>query len=296
MWALLLPIAYLIGTFPSAALVARANGIDIRSVGSGNPGASNVTRVLGWRKGVWVFVLDAAKGALAAGIGLAAGGRPAGYALGAAAVLGHVFPVWQRFRGGKGVATGGGIAAVMSPIAFALLVLLWFVISQTTKKASVASIAVVALLPGRRRDRAATMVGGARHRGHLHARDGPPSRQHQTPPRPPRARPLTARPLVVAMLSDSQFGQQRRQVDVVEAGQVHVDRVVQQVLPEVVAEEVPALAHHVVQQEEAVRLLEEQHLLRGERVLGVVGAQEPLEPRLEQGVARVRERRAITGA
>jgi glycerol-3-phosphate acyltransferase PlsY len=147
MWALLLPIAYVIGTFPSAALVARANGIDIRSVGSGNPGASNVTRVLGWRKGVWVFVLDAAKGALAAGIGLAAGGRPAGYALGAAAVLGHVFPVWQRFRGGKGVATGGGIAAVMSPIAFALLVLLWFAISQTTKKASVASIAVVGLLP-----------------------------------------------------------------------------------------------------------------------------------------------------
>jgi acyl phosphate:glycerol-3-phosphate acyltransferase len=147
MWAVLLPVAYLIGTFPSAALVARANGIDIRTVGSGNPGASNVTRVLGWRKGVWVFVLDAAKGAAAAGLGLLAGGRPAGYALGAAAVIGHVFPVWQRFRGGKGVATGGGIATVMSPIAFAALVLLWFAVSQSTRKASVASIAVVALLP-----------------------------------------------------------------------------------------------------------------------------------------------------
>ena len=147
MWAVLLPIAYLIGTFPSAALVAKANGIDIRSVGSGNPGASNVTRVLGWRKGVWVFVLDAAKGALAAGIGLAADGRPAGYALGAAAVIGHVFPAWQRFKGGKGVATGGGVAAVMAPIAFAGLVGLWFAISRSTKKASVASIVVVALLP-----------------------------------------------------------------------------------------------------------------------------------------------------
>jgi glycerol-3-phosphate acyltransferase PlsY len=146
-WGLLLPIAYLIGTFPSAALVARANGVDIRSVGSGNPGASNVTRVLGWRRGVWVFVLDAAKGALAAGLGLALSGRPAGYALGAAAVLGHVFPVWQRFRGGKGVATGGGVAAVMSPIAFALLVALWFAVSRLSKKASIASIAVVALLP-----------------------------------------------------------------------------------------------------------------------------------------------------
>ncbi len=147
MWALLLPITYLIGTFPSASLVAKANGIDIRTVGSGNPGASNVTRVLGWRKGIWVFVLDAAKGALAAGIGLAVDGRQAGYVLGAAAVIGHVFPAWQRFKGGKGVATGGGVAAVMAPIAFASLVALWFVISRTTKKASVASIVVVALLP-----------------------------------------------------------------------------------------------------------------------------------------------------
>lgn len=147
MWGLLLPAAYVIGTFPSAALVARANGIDIRAVGSGNPGASNVTRVLGWRKGIWVFLLDAAKGAMAAGIGLIADGRPAGYALGAAAVVGHVFPAWQRFRGGKGVATGGGVFGVMSPVVFPVLVTLWFVLSRATKKASLASIVVVALLP-----------------------------------------------------------------------------------------------------------------------------------------------------
>jgi len=73
MWGWLIPVAYLLGTFPSAVLVARASGVDIRSVGSGNPGASNVARVLGWRKGIWVFVLDAAKGALAAGLGLAVG-------------------------------------------------------------------------------------------------------------------------------------------------------------------------------------------------------------------------------
>ncbi|MDJ0771176.1 MAG: glycerol-3-phosphate 1-O-acyltransferase PlsY [Ilumatobacter sp.] len=147
MWVLLLPIAYLIGTFPSAMLVARANGIDIRSVGSGNPGASNITRVLGWRRGVWVFVLDAAKGALAAGLGLLVDGRAAGYLLGAVAVIGHVFPAWQRFRGGKGVATGGGVFAVLSPFVFAGLVALWFVISRLTKKASVASIVIVAILP-----------------------------------------------------------------------------------------------------------------------------------------------------
>ena len=145
-WALL-PVAYLVGTFPSALWVARANGIDIRQVGSGNPGASNITRALGWKRGVWVFVLDAAKGALAAGAGLLVAGRPAGYVLGAAAVVGHVFPVWQRFHGGKGVATGGGVAAVVAPIAFVVLVALWFLISRLTGKASVASIVIVALLP-----------------------------------------------------------------------------------------------------------------------------------------------------
>lgn len=147
MWTLLLPVAYLIGTFPSASLVARANGVDIRTVGSGNPGASNVARVLGWRRGVWVYVLDAAKGALAAGLGLVVDGRPAGYWLGAAAVIGHVFPVWQRFRGGKGVATGSGIVAVLNPLVFVSIVALWFVLSKLTKKASVASIITVTLLP-----------------------------------------------------------------------------------------------------------------------------------------------------
>lgn len=147
MWLLLIPVAYLIGTFPSAMLVARANGIDIRQVGSGNPGASNVTRVLGWKRGVWVFVLDAAKGALAAGLGLLVDGRPAGYVLGAAAILGHVFPIWNRFRGGKGVATGGGIFAALSPVVFTVLVALWYVLSRLTGKASMASIITVTLLP-----------------------------------------------------------------------------------------------------------------------------------------------------
>ncbi|MDW3214496.1 MAG: glycerol-3-phosphate 1-O-acyltransferase PlsY [Ilumatobacteraceae bacterium] len=142
-----MPLAYLVGTFPSATLVASANGIDIRQVGSGNPGASNVTRVLGWRRGMWVFVLDAAKGALTAGAGLLVAGRPAGYVLGGAAVIGHVFPVWNRFRGGKGVATGGGIFASLSPLVFALLVALWFLISRATKTASLASLVIVILLP-----------------------------------------------------------------------------------------------------------------------------------------------------
>ena len=147
MWSVVVPLAYLVGTFPSATLVASANGVDIHQVGSGNPGASNVTRVLGWRRGIWVFVLDAAKGALAAGAGMLVAGRPGGYVLGAAAVIGHVFPVWNRFRGGKGVATGGGIFASLSPVVFTVLVALWFVISRLTRTASLASIVIVVLLP-----------------------------------------------------------------------------------------------------------------------------------------------------
>jgi glycerol-3-phosphate acyltransferase PlsY len=146
-WWALLPIAYLIGTFPSAMIIAGASGVDIREVGSGNPGASNVTRVLGWRRGVWVFVIDGAKGAIAAGLGLAVGDRHAGYAFGAAAVVGHVFPVWQRFRGGKGVATGGGVFAVMTPIVFVVLTVVWLIVLRLTRKASVASIVIVILLP-----------------------------------------------------------------------------------------------------------------------------------------------------
>jgi glycerol-3-phosphate acyltransferase PlsY len=146
-WAALLPAAYLLGTFPSAALVARANGIDITTVGSGNPGASNVTRALGWRKGIWVFVLDALKGAIAAGVGLLVDSRPAGYCLGAAAIVGHVFPIIRRIRGGNGVATGGGVMIVLHPLVAVALMVVWIVVSRISAKASVASIAVVALLP-----------------------------------------------------------------------------------------------------------------------------------------------------
>ena len=100
MWVLMLVIAYLIGTFPSARLVAAANGVDIRKVGSGNPGASNVQRVLGWRRGLYVFALDAAKGAVAAGIGLIVADRPLAYAWAAAAVSGHVsFYSMRKSRG-----------------------------------------------------------------------------------------------------------------------------------------------------------------------------------------------------
>jgi acyl phosphate:glycerol-3-phosphate acyltransferase len=139
--------AYLLGTFPSAILVARSSGVDIESFGSGNPGASNVTRALGWRKGAWVYGLDALKGALAAGLGLALDGRPLAYCCGAAAIVGHMYPVFRRFHGGKGVATGSGVLVVLYPIVAPLAVGVWWLVSKLTGKAALGSVIAAALVP-----------------------------------------------------------------------------------------------------------------------------------------------------
>ena len=144
---LLVAIGYLLGTFPSAILVARANGVDISTFGSGNPGASNVTRALGWQKGLWVYVLDAAKGALAAGLALGLDGRPLAYWAGAAAIVGHMFPVFRRFQGGKGVATGSGVLVVLHPLLFVIVVPAWWIITKLTGKAAVGSLVAVCLVP-----------------------------------------------------------------------------------------------------------------------------------------------------
>src|SRR3954471_12822316 len=104
--ALLVVPAYLLGTFPSAGLVARAGGHDVLTEGSGNPGASNVARLVGWKGGFAVLAADFAKGAIASWVGLVVGGRPGAYVLGVAAIIGHMLPVTRGFKGGKGVATG----------------------------------------------------------------------------------------------------------------------------------------------------------------------------------------------
>jgi glycerol-3-phosphate acyltransferase PlsY len=146
--ALLVPLAYLLGTFPSAELVARRKGVDVTAAGSGNPGASNTFRLLGWRAGVLVFALDAAKGAIAAAVGLAVvDGHVGAYVLGIAAILGHMFPVTRHFKGGRGVATGAGVLLVIFPLLTLGSAVLWFVIVRLTHKASVASIVVVIAFP-----------------------------------------------------------------------------------------------------------------------------------------------------
>lgn len=143
--ALLVPLAWLLGTFPSANLVARAKGRDIQREGSGNPGASNVGRLLGWRYGAVVMLMDFAKGALTAGVGLAVGGRPGAYILGAAAVLGHMFPLYRK--GGKGVAAAAGMLVVLFPVIVVGLFVVWLVVARLLKKASLASLLVTVLFP-----------------------------------------------------------------------------------------------------------------------------------------------------
>jgi acyl phosphate:glycerol-3-phosphate acyltransferase len=144
---LLATAGYFIGTFPSAIMVAKANGIDITTVGSGNPGASNVARALGMKKGAYVYGLDAVKGAVATGLGLAIFGNAAAFWCAAAAVIGHVYPITRRFAGGKGVATASGAMLVVHPFISLGLLFLWAVLSKTTKKASVSSLIITFLLP-----------------------------------------------------------------------------------------------------------------------------------------------------
>ncbi len=103
--------------------------------------------MLGWKAGLVVLLLDMGKGALAAGVGLALDGHRGAYILGVAAVLGHVFPITRKFKGGRGVATAGGVLVVLFPLPIAILAAVWFVIARGLKKASIASVVCAILFP-----------------------------------------------------------------------------------------------------------------------------------------------------
>lgn len=136
-------VSYFVGTIPSAIVVARAKGVDITSFGSGNPGASNVGRALGFKYFVVVFIIDVAKGAVPTVLLL--GHRPAAYMCGAAAILGHIFPVTRKFKGGKGVATGAGVLLPLFPVVMLICMASWFSIMKISKKAGLASVIAVPL-------------------------------------------------------------------------------------------------------------------------------------------------------
>lgn len=140
-------LAYLVGTFPSALLAGRLRGVDPTAAGSGNPGTTNVLRTAGRRAAALTLAGDLGKGAVAAALGWLAGGHGLGVACGVAAVVGHVAPVSRRFRGGKGVATGAGMALVLFPLPALVSAMAFAAVFALTRIASAASLSATLLLP-----------------------------------------------------------------------------------------------------------------------------------------------------
>ena len=149
--ALLVVAAYLMGAFPTSYIAGRlARGIDLREHGSGNLGATNVFRVLGWRVALPVVVIDMLKGWLPAFYFQQIDATLAwewALAYGAAAILGHVFSIFVGFRGGKGVATSAGVFLALAPVAVAGGLLVWLSIVFATRIVSISSIAAALVLP-----------------------------------------------------------------------------------------------------------------------------------------------------
>ncbi len=151
--ALMLVVAYLVGSIPASIIAVRLlAGTDVRDQGSGNAGATNAARVLGWKAGLAVAAFDVAKGAVAvllvSRIAPLAVSPSAGPALcGLAAVAGHVLPVFARFRGGKGVATAAGAAAALVPLLAPFGLAAFTAVAVLSRRASAASLAGAAALP-----------------------------------------------------------------------------------------------------------------------------------------------------
>lgn len=148
--AVVLCAAYLLGAVPSGLLVGRylCQGVDIRTQGSGNIGATNAFRVLGPVPGLVVLVADVAKGVLAVYLALHYLTTPLAVVLsGAAAIAGHTWPVFLRFKGGRGVAVGLGVIAMLVPRVTLVVFVVWLIIVLTTRYVSLASIVGAALTP-----------------------------------------------------------------------------------------------------------------------------------------------------
>ena len=147
---LLIAAAYLLGSIPFGLLIVKARGgPDIRSLGSGNIGASNVTRNAGALAGVLTLLLDAGKGYLAVWLAARFTGDNVHWMMAAAvaAVIGHVFPVWLRFKGGKGVATSLGVFLPLCWQAVAAAAVVWLLVVAFWRYASLGSITAAAAMP-----------------------------------------------------------------------------------------------------------------------------------------------------
>ena len=147
MGSLSILVGYLAGSVPFAFLLARRAGIDVRMAGSGNVGAANVLRTAGIWRAVIVMALDVAKGAAAVAIAQTSAGNGVAALTGAAAVVGHIYPVWLRFHGGKGVAVAAGVFGMLTPVATAIAMTLFLVTVWTTRYVSLGSVAATLALP-----------------------------------------------------------------------------------------------------------------------------------------------------
>lgn len=154
-------LSYLVGSIPGSILVGNVfHGIDVRKHGSGNAGATNTFRVLGWKSGVLATIIDLGKGIVAAGVisGLRIDPIPAGFGFwdastvvsliaGVSAVIGHMFPVWAGFKGGKGVNTTAGMLIALTPGTMALTLTVFVLVLLLTRYVSVASLSAVVTYP-----------------------------------------------------------------------------------------------------------------------------------------------------
>ena len=145
---LALVAAYLVGSIDFAVVIARMHGVDIHSVGSGNPGASNVLRSIGRVPAALVLVGDTLKGVIGAAMGMVASGTADpqnewAFLAGLVAVIGHCYPIFHKFKGGKGVATGLGVLFFTVPLVGLIVVVSWLILVKLTKTASISSLIVV---------------------------------------------------------------------------------------------------------------------------------------------------------
>lgn len=142
--------AYLVGSIDFAVIVGRMYGVDIHQEGSGNPGMSNVLRTMGRLPAAMVFIGDTLKGTIGAAMGWVASGSPDpavhwAFLAGLAAVVGHCYPIFHGFKGGKGVATGGGVLLFTVPIVAVIEIAVWFLVFWLTKTASIGSMVIVVI-------------------------------------------------------------------------------------------------------------------------------------------------------
>jgi glycerol-3-phosphate acyltransferase PlsY len=149
-FALTAIVSYLLGSIPTGYLVAKARGVDIRSVGSGNIGATNVFRILGKGAGIFVLFADALKGFVACRFVAFGTDMPSEMhhlVAGLFAILGHNYTCWLRFKGGKGIATSAGVLLALTPAGFGIALAIFLIVLAASKFVSLSSISAAAVLP-----------------------------------------------------------------------------------------------------------------------------------------------------